>query len=438
MFSVGGTATTSISATGVITLASAIQHSSGGILTFSNTDTSGHFQFTSGQTLNSSSGTDIFATFGGTINQTGSAATNYLVLNPTLTAAGTGRQNLLSIQGNSIEKFVFGANGTVGFGTSTPRFPFQIATTSPQITLSSRNTDPAWHLWNIFGNLFLATSSPTTFATSTTDVYRGYVMFPAKGGCVGCTDIHLPSGINLLNGLFAHATSSQFATNVMQDIYTAPAGRRAMLVNYNGYAFGGGFSYQLFAKIAGTYYGITSTSSPTSGSSAGGTQSFILEPGESIGVLPSVNTVSNYVRLYLVEYDVETPFRSPRVLTPSALSTTTLYTVPANVTAQILGPSPMVFNASAAIPSINGWNNTPTTVACKTFIVMANQTATENNSTETEANCFTTAAVTANILSGSGATSNGVIFLNELESLQFWNRATLGTPSMVWTNIYEH
>lgn len=56
-----------------------------------------------------------------------------------------------------------------GFGTTSPKFLLQLATgTAPQLTISdpSTLTNPHWSFRNYGGNLAIATSSPTTFATS--------------------------------------------------------------------------------------------------------------------------------------------------------------------------------------------------------------------------------------------------------------------------------
>src|SRR4029077_8202273 len=55
----------------------------------------------------------------------------------------------------------------VGIGTSTPRWNLQVASSTwSQFTLSSSATDNHWSFRNAGGNFYLATSSPTSFATS--------------------------------------------------------------------------------------------------------------------------------------------------------------------------------------------------------------------------------------------------------------------------------
>lgn len=90
-----------------------IRHASGGQYTPSNTDTSGHHQFASGQTLNSASGTDKFVSIAGTINNSGTAATNFVEIDATTTAAGSGTQNLLSLQNDSAEVAAVDVNGNI-------------------------------------------------------------------------------------------------------------------------------------------------------------------------------------------------------------------------------------------------------------------------------------------------------------------------------------
>lgn len=65
--------------------------------------------------------------------------------------------------------FVYNSTlGGLGLGTSTPRWLLQLATsTAPQLTLSDGSlTSSHWSWRNAGGNLYLATSSPSTFATS--------------------------------------------------------------------------------------------------------------------------------------------------------------------------------------------------------------------------------------------------------------------------------
>lgn len=60
----------------------------------------------------------------------------------------------------------------LGIGTSTPRWPLNISsTTAPQIALSTGAGVNAWTIRGAASAFYIATSSPTTFATSTTPVF---------------------------------------------------------------------------------------------------------------------------------------------------------------------------------------------------------------------------------------------------------------------------
>lgn len=68
--------------------------------------------------------------------------------------------------GSSVNTMFLGGN--VGIGTSTPKFLLQLASsTAPQLNLADGSlTSSQWTLRNAGGNLYFATSSPSTFATS--------------------------------------------------------------------------------------------------------------------------------------------------------------------------------------------------------------------------------------------------------------------------------
>lgn len=70
--------------------------------------------------------------------------------------------------GTLVERARIDTNG-FGIGTSTPRYPLQIASSSqPQLALSDASlTSAIWTMRNAGGTLYIGTSSPTTLATST-------------------------------------------------------------------------------------------------------------------------------------------------------------------------------------------------------------------------------------------------------------------------------
>ncbi|MBX4195355.1 tail fiber domain-containing protein [Candidatus Parcubacteria bacterium] len=85
----------------------------------------------------------------------------------------SGKPDTSSTQNNNIFQGVTAFMQNVGFGTTTPRWPVQItASGTPNLTLSDALSLSSnhWSFRNAGGNLYIATSSPTTFATSTTAV----------------------------------------------------------------------------------------------------------------------------------------------------------------------------------------------------------------------------------------------------------------------------
>ena len=72
---------------------------------------------------------------------------------------------LMSVASSTIQTLY---STQIGIGTNTPQWPLQVlSNTGPQLTLTDSNVNPNWSFRNITGNLFIATSSPATFATST-------------------------------------------------------------------------------------------------------------------------------------------------------------------------------------------------------------------------------------------------------------------------------
>lgn len=68
---------------------------------------------------------------------------------------------------NAVDRFTFLRGGAMGIATTAPQWSLSVAsTTMPQIGLLGNNTDAIWTLRSIGNSFYLATASPTTFATS--------------------------------------------------------------------------------------------------------------------------------------------------------------------------------------------------------------------------------------------------------------------------------
>lgn len=158
---IGGTKTFSSDIIGT-----GFKHTSGGDYTPSNTDTAGHHLFTSGQTLNSSSGLDMFARITGTINNSGTASTDFLQLNMTTTAGGSGAQNALNILNDAASVFAIDVDGTIGTGvwngTAIDFSSYTNATGGRSITLSGDSIVADAELYTDIKSFNYASSSLTT------------------------------------------------------------------------------------------------------------------------------------------------------------------------------------------------------------------------------------------------------------------------------------
>ena len=117
-------------------------------------------------------------------------------------------------------------NPVVGIGTTTPRWALNIASsTAPQLALSDgSSTSGAWTFRNINGNLYLATSSPTTFATTSipalsiaangygTTTLRALEIVGGQGTTTSNVGMNITGGCYAKNGVCINGADSQFTS----------------------------------------------------------------------------------------------------------------------------------------------------------------------------------------------------------------------------------
>lgn len=161
--------------------------------------------------------------------------------------AGTGidfeTTSSMGIHTNSTERIRINSSGSTGFGTSTPQWKLQIASsTGPQLTLSETdNSFNHWSFRNAGGLFYLATSSRTTFATSTVSAFsinaNGFPAFPSLGGGVVLSTGGLLSASQGTNGqLLVGSTGANpaFATLNCADGLTCTTGAGTLEIDFDG------------------------------------------------------------------------------------------------------------------------------------------------------------------------------------------------------------
>ncbi len=139
---------------------------------------------------------------------------------------------------NSTERFRFGPQGFSGFGTSTPQWMLQIATsTRPQLTLSDPTNTTNPHLSERYqsGVLTFSTSSPTTYATSTIPSLS-LDTTQASSLKIGSTTptLNPVNGMIIMGSNGANGTSTISMGKLQFDGYDAGGNRRCLFMASGG------------------------------------------------------------------------------------------------------------------------------------------------------------------------------------------------------------
>lgn len=143
------------------------------------------------------------------------------------------------------------------------------------------------------------------------------------GGLVTLTNVSYPRGI------FSNLALGE------NDLYTAPAGRRALIMSVGGYnTAGGSNTITVQVKKSSTYYPLSTATALSTLSSSPNLilTPYILEPGESLSVLTTL--AGTNVSVIITEYDSTAPLFSKSKSTFS-VGYNTLYTCPTSRYASI-------------------------------------------------------------------------------------------------------
>lgn len=171
-------ATTSITAPNATSTASALSINTNSVVNFSVRPTitggtnsgTGGFAFVTSPTI----ATPTFTTSAVSPILIGGSAVGATLNLKATSGAGVGAESILFTLGNNgaITSATMKLSG-IGIGTTTPQWPLQIASsTKAQLALSDGSlTSSIFAMRNAGGNFYLATASPSTFATSTNSIF---------------------------------------------------------------------------------------------------------------------------------------------------------------------------------------------------------------------------------------------------------------------------
>lgn len=159
------------------------------------------------------------------------------------------------------------------------------------------------------------------------------------------------AGLQLINAVYKTGFVGNAGTGNI-DLYTAPAGKRALIRGFvAGNSTGGSLNATPQVKISATYYNLGALIAVGATGFNSASVGFVLEPGESFAVLTSGTGLNLWATI--IEYDSATPLFSAR-LTSFSTGDNTLYTVTTGKSAQTLTQATNALNLAGQIMY---WNN---------------------------------------------------------------------------------
>lgn len=132
------------------------------------------------------------------------------------------------------------------------------------------------------------------------------------------------------------------------DVYTCPAGKKAMILHSTVCnTTGGSITQYSEIYIGGTYYKVRQSTSITNNSTTGFSGfTFVLEAGMKYALNCSATGINFWTRI--VEFDDDTPIKTA-YLTALTNGNSTMYTCPAGKVALILGASGSAFDSGGTV-----------------------------------------------------------------------------------------
>ena len=157
----------------------------------------------------------------------------------------------------------------------------------------------------------------------------------SSGGSTASGGI-LVGGVPLTNARFL-ALNGGVTVNGQNDIYTAPAGKRAWIIGFNMYAGTTGGAVSASLKTGGSYYTLWNFLTLTSsGGTLGKVIDIVLEPGESFAIGTNFSDSTTAYAVQGIEFDNTVPFKTERILA-AASGDNALYTVASGKTGFLPG-----------------------------------------------------------------------------------------------------